>query len=355
MNHNVGILGVGTFLPPDVRTNDWWPASVVQGWMAQRATARPAPHQPRTKGEALVGRAMSEQAYDPFQGAIERRVMPAGMTIFDMEEHAAREAIVRARVDPQAIDLVLTHTVVPDVLLGNPACILHQRLGLPRECLTMQADAATYSFMAQLTLAEAMIASGRARHALLVQSCGASRLIDPTDPISPLFGDGASAVVVGSVSAGRGILGSVHFTDGRYPRTLVASPRGRTWFDDGRSVLHVADPAQMHEVFLGTADVCKESVDQALARSGHAANEVDFFCVHQGTPWLRKVVQAHTGLEHARSIETFARTGYLFAAILPIGLRVAEDEGLLVAGKLAVITGGGPGQTFGAFVLRWGT
>src|SRR2546430_10307930 len=33
---NVGILGVGSYLPPTVRQNDWWPADVVEGWKARR-------------------------------------------------------------------------------------------------------------------------------------------------------------------------------------------------------------------------------------------------------------------------------------------------------------------------------
>ena len=352
---SVGILGIGMYLPEEIRRNDWWPESVVAGWMAKRpAGPPPSPSGPVSAGAALVMKAMAEQAVDPFQGAVERHVMPPDMSVFDMEERAARMAIERSGIDPQQIGLLMTHTVVPEYLLGNPACILHQRLGLAKECFTTDTGAATYAFMMQLTLAETMLASGRARYALLVQSCGASRLLDAEDPVSPLFGDGATAVVVGPVANELGVLSSVHYTDSRYPRTLIASVRGGTWYDEGRAVLHVADPVQLRDVFLGTADVCKESIEAALAKSGHAAKDVDFFCIHQGTPWLRRIVQDHAGLGGARSVETFALTGYLFAAVLPAGLFVAERDGLLRQNALVVLAGGGPGQTYGAAVLRWG-
>src|SRR5690242_15844584 len=180
MTTNVGVLGIGMYLPPEVRRNDWWPESVVASWMEQRKAARSGPPRPpRTEGEALVMKAMSEQAIDPFQGAVERHVMPADMSILDMEEQAARMAIERAGIDPASIDLLLTHTVLPEYLLSNPACRLHARLGLSNPCFCMETDAAAFAFMMQLSLAQAMIASGQAKIALLVQSCDATRHVDP--------------------------------------------------------------------------------------------------------------------------------------------------------------------------------
>jgi 3-oxoacyl-[acyl-carrier-protein] synthase III len=362
MDSCVGIVDVALYLPPLVRHNDWWPREVVAGWTsghpAAAAVAPPAPAAPvapASPGAARVAAALVEQARDPFQGAAMRHVMPDGMTVLDMAEQAARQAIERAGVAPGEIDLLLTHTVMPDVLLGNAACQLHHRLGLPRRCFAMETDAAAYSFVMQLGLAEAMITAGRARVALLVQSCGASRHIDMADPISPLFGDGATAVLVRRVSSGRGIQAAVHHVDGRFPRTLVAGVRGGAWGDPGPGVIHVADAGQMREVFLQTADVCKESIAAVLAAAGRSASEVGFFAMYQGTPWLRGVVQDHAGLSAARSIDSFARTGYLFAAVLPAGLALAVEAGALVDDDLVLITGGGTGMTFGSLLMKWGS
>ncbi len=355
MKTSVGILGVGLSVPSIVRHNDWWPRDVVAGWTAARPTAPPPPATGLGPGAARVLAALAEQAADPFQGAVVRHVMPEGVTVLDLAEQAAREAIERAGVAAADIDLVLTHTVMPDVLLGNPATQVHHRLGLSRRCFAMETDAAAYSFLMQLSLAEAMIASGRARLALLVQACGASRLIDMADPTSVLFGDGATAVVVGRVAEGRGIQSTAHHVDGRYPDTLVASVPGAGWSAPGRGLIHVANPAQMRTLFLHTADVCKESIDAALADAGAAARDIEFFAMYQGTPWLRQVVQQHAGLAHARSLDTFPRTGYLFAAALPANLYYAAQDGLLRPGDLVLATGGGTGMTFGSTVLSWGT
>ena len=352
---NIGILGIGTYLPDHVRKNDWWPAHVVAGWTEKRAKARAKlDTEPTSEGTARVMKAMAELRDDPFQGAVERHVMDDEMVAVDMEVRAAKQAIERAGVDPREIDLLLTHTTVPEYLLTNSACLLHHRLELSTACFTMATEAAANSFLMQLTLAEQMIAGGRARYALLVQSCSVSRLLDPIDPLSPLFGDGATAVVVGRVSEDRGILSSTQRTDGSANRTLVASVANGRWYDEGPVVLHSPDPEGARRVFLETADLGKEAVDAALAQAGKKPSEVDFFAVHQGTPWFRRVMQEHFALESAASVESFSSTGYLFAASIPLGLAIGEREGRLRPDDLLLIFGGGTGLTYGSTVVRWG-
>jgi 3-oxoacyl-[acyl-carrier-protein] synthase III len=353
MTIRVGILGIGSYLPPEIRRNDWWSKDLVAQWTRQRPAPAPRPDVTRLSDAARrIVAALAVQADDPFQGSIERRILEDDMTVVDMEVHASNDAIERAGVDRAEIDLLLTHTVAPEVQLSNPAALLHHRLGLGRECLAMQTEAATYSFLDQLAIADAMISAGRARCALLVQSCAASRLVEPDDPVAPYFGDAATAVVVAGTSR-RGILSAVHFTDGRYPNTLVASVPKGTWYAAGRPVIHLADPAGMREVMLQTVDLCKSSVEAALARCEQPASAVRFFCMHQGTPWLRELAQEFSGLTAAASVETFTKTGYVFSAILPLGLRAAQEQHLLEAGDLAVLFSGGTGMTYGATVLEW--
>jgi len=349
----IGILGLGASFPPDVRTNAWWPPEVVARWSANRP---PLPVAPAAASEGVrrVVAAMSAQALDPFQGARERRVAPAEDSAIDLGERASRMAIERAGIDPAQIDLVLMFTVVPDVLLSNPAAILHHRLGLSPTCLALQTEAAAYSFLAQLALAEAMVAAGRARVALLVQASIATRFVAPDDPGSPLFGDGATAVIVGPVSRDRGIEATAHFTDGRYPDGLVMSVPGGCWFDQGRPLIHNKNPAQMREVFLSTADVCKDGIDAVLAKTAHTIDDVDFLCVFQGTPWLREVVHDYIGATGCRSVELFSQFGYMAAAMIPANLYLAEQQGVLRDDDLVVLTGGGTGVTYGATLLRWG-
>lgn len=352
---NVGILGLGMYVPPEIRRNDWWSEDVVAGWMEQRRAApRPAVPEGLSDGAIRVLHAQSDHADDPFHGALERRVLAPEMTVIDMEERAARDAIARAGIDPAAVDLLLTHTVVSDHQMTNPACILHQRLELSATCLSMHTEATAYSCLAQLALAEAALAAGRARYALLVQSCAATRLVESDDPSSVVVGDGATAIVLGPVSAARGFLSAVHYTEGRYPLSLIMSVRDGRWFDKGRALIHVGDPRQLYEAHLRIADTCAESVVGALKKAGHLISEIDYLCVFQGTAWIERVVHEQLGIRNASPVDVFRRFGYLSSAMIPAALYLAEQEGRISADDLVVITGGGTGMTYGATVLRWG-
>jgi len=352
-DRRLGLLGVATYLPEIRRTNDWWPDETVRRWRQAPRMLPPLQDGEPTPAMARVLAAMARQEFDPFGGVTERRVMPEDMSSVHMEARAAELAIERAGIDRCEIDLLLTHTALPEYLLSSTACVLHHELGLATACFTMQLDASSYSFLAQLTVAEQMIVTGRARYALLVQSSASSRLIDPEDSDSVLHGDGASAVVVGPTSAG-GLLAAAHRTDGTYPRTLVAGVRGGRWYDEGRVVLHRGDPRDTARIFLLTADLAIEAVHAALGEAGVSAAEVDFYAAHQGTPWLRQVTQEAVGIDRARSVDMFSSTGYLFSASIPLVLETAQRRGLLNRDDIVVMNGGGGGVTYGAVVLRWG-
>lgn len=136
MSTDVGVLGLGTYLPPHVRTNDWWPESAIARWRekpAHRATqGQAAAPTEMTAGAQITLTAMAEYADDPFRGARERRVMGDDMTIHDMESSAAREAIERAGISVDQIDVILTQTPVPEHLMVNGACATHRQLEIGR-------------------------------------------------------------------------------------------------------------------------------------------------------------------------------------------------------------------------------
>lgn len=350
----VGIRAIGMYEPPIVRQNDWWPSDLVRQWVSER-TSQPIPLLPSgsTPGEQRIFEAMVDQASDPFLRTVERRVVPAKLSILDIQEMAARDAISRARVDPAEIDLMLCHTIVHDHQLANPACPLHERLGLAPRCLALHTEATAYTSLAQIALAEASIAAGRSRCALLVQSTIATRLIDQRNPSSVLVGDGATAIVLAPVEAGRGILGTVHFTEGRYPNGLVMSVPGRNWYDDGPALIHIADPHQLFTAELRIADICAEAVNAVLEQTGYKLTDIDFLCVLHGTPWLQRVVYEELGVQHIQPFDVFQRFGYLSSATIPATLFRAAQAGKLPDNALVVLVGGGTGMTYGATALRW--
>jgi 3-oxoacyl-[acyl-carrier-protein] synthase-3 len=351
---NVGIWGLGAFLPPVVRRNDWWPAPLVETWRSRRRVAE-ATATPTSKGARELLAVAARHADDPFEGARERRVMPDDMRPSDMLAAACRDALAAASIGADDIDFLLVDNTTPDFLLASDGCRLQIELGLPRHRLyTLQTSAAQNAFLQHLALGEAMIRGGAFRCGLIAQASVMSRHARQEDPFSPWFGDAATAAVVGPVSAGRGLLAHAHGTDGRVHGGLVMGVPGKRWYDDGRVVVYIDDRDKVNAMFLSMVDEVSVLVDRALATAGVDRAEIDFFAAHQGTAWIGEAVQHHLGVAQARRIDTFPWAASVAGCNLPLIFATALREGALRDGDLVLAFSGAVGQTVGAMVARWG-
>ncbi|TPV94960.1 MAG: 3-oxoacyl-ACP synthase III family protein [Myxococcales bacterium FL481] len=351
----VGILGIGTYLPPSIRTNDWWPTDVVERWragLAKKFGSMPS-RESAPRGAQMVLDAMATLRDDPFQGARTRHVLEPGVPVSTMEVAAGRQALARADVRPDKIDLLICYCNVPDYLTVPNAPVVHQKLELPEACISFDVESACNSFATQMELAWRMIGSSAANYALLVQSNAVRAFCKTEDPFSAWFGDGATAVVVGPVSRDRGLLGTAHLTDGSCHDGLVGRSGPGEWHQ-GRVELSVKSKASVRKMLLEIPRMGDSLITRALSMAGMDRREIDFFACHQGTVWLRSVVAEYAGIESAKSFDCFPETTSLSAANIPYVLSVADSTGLLDDGDCVATYSGGSGITSSSLVLRWG-
>lgn len=351
----VGIYGVGYYLPREVRTNDYWDQGTTARWTAisRLASARPLLERERDPDLRVVYSAIIEYEDDPFAGAVERRTMASNELSSDLETAAARDALERAGIKPSQIDLLITFTQLPDFLTLNTAAIVHQKLGLRPGCIAVNMDALCNSFQMQFVFAEALIRSGQARYSLIVQSAGLQHLTKRDDQNSIAFGDGATAVVLGPVKRPFGLLGTAHRTDGSYHQALITGNPGRRWYE-AAPFYYSGNPKLVRGMLLKSSLSGREVVEEALARAGASADDVGFYASNQPTVWYRRVTQQLSKLKRARYMDTFPWSGSLGAGNIPLQLAEGERKGLLKDGDLVATFTSGSGLTWSALVLRWG-
>lgn len=350
---HLSILGIGTFLPTVTKVNADWPADVVASWRETFSPERArqlAATSPEGDGPSRVYEAMQSVAEDPFQGAVERRVMPDGMSAVDMATSAATAAMADAGVAATAIDFVLGSSFAPDLLNSPDPCGVHAMLGLRRDCFSVTVDAVCNSLQAQLSLAKGLVAQGQT--GLLLQATAASRVTPMDAPMSVHFGDGASALVVGRGER-RLLLGQRFETESELYRAMAITVPGGDWWDDGRPRSTALDKALARRMMPAAPDAARRLVDAVLAEAGVRHDQVQFFACHQATAWFRRVLQEYVGLSGARSFDTYAEAGTVSAANLPLVLDRARCLGLLSPGDLVVMFQGGTGATYGASLIRW--
>jgi 3-oxoacyl-[acyl-carrier-protein] synthase-3 len=280
-------------------------------------------------------------------------VISEGQSALHIELNAARDAIADARISPQDIDLLLTHSAVQDYLATNTACSLHERLGLRGDCFSLMVEGSSNSFLMQAAIAQQAIQAGAARCALLVQSSTFSRILPRDAEYSPWLGDGASAVVIGPVSAGAGFMAWEHRTDGSIENTFVAGIPGKHWFDDGRVIGYPANPPAARRMFLSIVTFAKDVCGAALSRANVKPEEVAYYASHQGTAWFREVTQTAIGLTRAKYVDTFADTASVYSSNIPLSLYLGRRNGLLAPGDTVLMFSGGGGTTYTCGIMKW--
>ncbi|HLM02952.1 MAG TPA: beta-ketoacyl-ACP synthase 3, partial [Pyrinomonadaceae bacterium] len=140
---------------------------------------------------------------------------------------AARQALERANLKPEDIDIIICATTTPDQIMPSTGALIQAQIGATNAA-GMDVFAACSGFLYGVTMVESMIKTGQIRHALVIGAEVLTKYVDYTDRSTcVIFGDGAGAAVLGPVAEGKGILATKIRSDGRYEEQLYA-PGGGT-------------------------------------------------------------------------------------------------------------------------------
>lgn len=354
------IAGLGQWAPEAVRRNEDWPAEFSAA-SKRRQGDRTLVDVP-TEGEpdrhrAIVKRCLAEEEGDPFLGGRERRIAEPGASSAEAEALAARAALEDAGVNGEEVDAVFSWALVPDRLMPSNACRVAERLGATRAWAST-VDTACASPVTQLTLAAALIESGRARTVLLTQS----HLVSPTFPLmhpaSPCVGDGATAMLV--VAAERpGVLLTHSVTHGEhYDSVLWCRSKDKAadtpwWEAGGAFFMGSHDQESTRQLMQDTVKVGATTVRELLERARLDVRDVAAVASVQPRRWVPGAIAEGLGLSPELAVNTYERYAHLGGAGAVMNLLAAREQGLLEPGALAVMYAQGAGFTRAAAAIRF--
>lgn len=355
---NVGILGISAYLPPVVRDNAWWPAHITQQWQSEKiqmnadfSAGYPLESLPRET--RLVIEALNQQNKDVFAGARTRYVMPDNQKTTDMEIVAAKEALAISNLKASDIDFLICQTTLPDNISEANANVVHKALNLKADCFTQDVSGMCNGFLSQMQLAQAFIKSGIGKYGLLIQSSGTSRYLLQDNPISPMFGDGASAVVVGPASADEGLLAMHHYTNAQLSNFAVAGIPGKDWYDEGKIIMYIRQPEKGLLQFIKAIEAARKLVTMALKSAHLILSDIDFYASHQAAAWFCPVSQSAIGLEQATTLNTYPAYANISAVNIPLVLSLAQRDKLIRRGDKIAAYSVGTGLVATGAILTW--
>ncbi len=288
-------------------------------------------------------------------GIKQRRKAAPGEYTSQFAVRAGRQAIERAGLQPQDIDLILCATVSPDQILPSTGCIIQAELGA-NKAAAMDLVAACSGFLYGLAIADTMVRTGQSKRALVIGAEVLTQYVDYTDRgTCVLFGDGAGAAVLGAVEDGRGILSSRIRSDGRYLEQLY-SPGGGTRRPPTAETLAAGDhffKMKGNELFKVAVRSMGDISREVLEDAGLSADEVKLFIPHQANQRITDAVGKNLGVENERIYSNIAMHGNTSSASIPIALDECVEAGRISPGDLVLLASFGGGVTWGAVLIRW--
>jgi 3-oxoacyl-[acyl-carrier-protein] synthase-3 len=318
------VLGCGSYLPNQVLTN---------ADLARKVD---------TSDEWIVQRT----------GIHERRIAAPGEVTSQMATHAARAALAHARLDPQAIDLILLATSTPDNTFPASAVTVQAELGITHGA-AFDVQAVCSGFVYALATADALLKTGAFSRALVIGAETFSRLLDWTDRTTcVLFGDGAGAVVLEAqelpgTPEDRGVLTVKLRSDGRH--------KSKLFVDGGPSSTGTVGHLRMEgrEVFRHAVAMITDVVEDAFKATGYTVADIDWFVPHQANKRIIDGSAHKLGIAPSKIVTTVDRHGNTSAASIPLALADAVADRRIKRSDLLLLEAMGGGFTWAAALLRW--
>jgi 3-oxoacyl-[acyl-carrier-protein] synthase-3 len=324
----VGIIGLGSYAPEKILTNYDLEKMVDTSdqWIVERT------------------------------GIKERHIAEEGIATSDMAARAAEQAMAKAGVSAEEIDLIIVATVTPDMLFPSTSCLVQDKIKATNAA-AFDLSAGCSGFVYALVTGSQFIKAGLYKKVLVIGAETLSRIVDWNDRgTCVLFGDGAGAAVLSEVQPGFGLLASELGAEGSGGDALKLAaggsllPASKATLDSGQHYLSM----QGHEVFRFATKIMGEAAVRVLGEIGLTSQDVDLLVPHQANIRIIQASAKRLKLPMEKVYVNVQKYGNTSAASIPIALEEAEREGRIKEGDVVVLVGFGAGLTWASCALKWG-
>lgn len=357
MSFKLSIQSTGTYLPERVLTNKELENMVdtTEEWIVTRTGIR------------------------------ERRIANEKETTSYMGAMAARQALEKAQVDAQEVDLILAATFTPEAFFPSTACSIQYQIGAGR-CAAFDLQAACSGFLYGLIVADQFIRSGAARTILLIGSEKLSSVMDWADRSTcVLFGDGAGAALIRADEKAGGLLSFQWGANGAHQEMLYLKNMqaqrtlGHAHGDDESSIermihgdeggvrqtsllsrpeiLNTLEPSFLRmsgqEVFKQAVNAMASAAVDALKKAASSIEDMRCVICHQANQRIMEAIGDKLKIPKEKLFSNIQNYGNISAACIPVALHEAQALYQLKRGDKILLVAFGGGLTWAAAVLKW--
>ncbi|WP_156298529.1 3-oxoacyl-ACP synthase III family protein [Mycobacterium paragordonae] len=337
--NTVSLTDVSTYLPGE---------PIAAGYYAPSVESSPA-------GDGELSRVM-------FRAPKFRHHVGADETAVDMIERAAQGLIDRHGRDTiEGVDILITHTQVPDMPFYGAGGGIAHRLGMRPSWVLDLHNGGCAAFVLGLNVARKLLASGEGRSALVAIAQNAAGQVFDQPGVrlkaqAAIPGDGAAVGLV-TLSDESPILGIECRTYGEYAgdMTLAVDPPRKWWQPGvGEGCIGFTETKIAKVLARGNRQV-PEVAMTVCDRIGLHTNDIDLLVTNQPNRVFLRNWREALELPAGRHRDTFDECGNLFGAGIPVNLDHAISDGQVKAGDVVMMAAfAHAGDFAGAAAVRWG-
>jgi 3-oxoacyl-[acyl-carrier-protein] synthase-3 len=294
-------------------------------------------------------------------GIKERRWVNKDETTLFMATEASKQALARAKLTPDDIDLIIFGCLVPDYVFPGTGCLLQNALGCKKNIPALDIRNQCSGFVYALSVADAFIRMGPYKRILIVGSEVHSTSLDKTTrgrDISVLFGDGAGAMIVEACKENENhLLETILYSKGEFADALCLKkpssndhPRMQALAELDDTYLPIMDGRM---VFKSAVAGMVEVTHEILTHNNFKPSDVDFVIAHQANMRINQMVLNQLEIPFEKTHHTLDRYGNTTMATIPITFDEAVLQGKIKRGDLVLFVAFGAGFTWGASLFRY--
>jgi len=297
-------------------------------------------------------------------GIQQRHWVGPGETTLSMATEASAQALQRAQLNIDQIDLIIFGCLLSDYVFPGTGCLLQHSLGAKNNIPALDIRNQCSGFLYALNVARAFIESGIYRKILIVGSEIHSNRLNKTPEgrdVAVLFGDGAGACVVAATqdSAPQSSrIVDLHLASQGENANVLCVKEPASGFDFRRDLQSV-DQANLFPhmegrlVFKNAVERMQESLKLLLQRNSLQASDIDFVIAHQANMRINSMVLEQLKIPPTKTHNTIERFGNTTMATIPLTMGEAVQLGKIKRGDLVALVAFGAGFTWGSALLRY--
>lgn len=326
-----------------------------------QATSIYTPELIETAADLAIKTGIPEQVIIDKFGLVEKRVAPDDMHASDLAIAAGRKILTKT--DSESIDVVIYFgSPFKDYQVWTASSRIQYELGI-KNAYSFEMMNVSSCFPLALKVAKDMINSDPyINNILLVGGSRESMIVNYDNPRSRFmfnFADGGAAALVSRDTSKCEILGSSIITDGSFSRDVLIPGGGSVYpvsqkvVDDKTHFIDVPVPSSMKER-LDPVSVPNffKVIKTALERSDLKLEDLKVLLpLHTKKSMYHEILdKLGLSIEQAVYLSDY---GHMSALDPCYGLHIAEENGMLKKGDIAVTVSAGTGYTWAATAIRW--